>query len=652
MSDIPFHRIALDDPEFNLRDLLAVVRRRWAMIVLPFCLTVGGAVGLSIATPPAYRATSTVTVDKSPPVILLDRAGEVSMFADQAPTQAPNVATLAELIKSDLVRDGAVLRLAPTLGEDGAQDAVGGLTVQTIRDTELVRISVEHTDPNVAAGAANAIVESLVDMNLKGRRRRATEVRRFIDERLALAGQKLRESEVALVQYKDRHGDVSLAEETTLSLQRLAELEAQRVEARLPRLEAASLVNSLKSQLAALEIELSGLQKQFTSNHPAVIATRAKIAETTRRLEAETNRSRATEQSREQGLSSAIAQYESRIRGIPTREAELARLTRDTKEAEQIYLLLSSKLQQAIIAEASIGSAVQVVDAAKVPGSPAKHRARRTVILGAVLGLLVGAGAALFSEQLDATVRSAGEVEEVLGAPVLGAIPVAHRRDGVKVLRARGSPPLPLARMDRPSPFTEAYRTLRTHLLSVLPDRTRGCLLVTSALPTEGKSTTAANVALAFAHAGRRVWLIDGDLRHATLSRLLAAAASPGLAAVLVGRATALEVAKSTDYPNLSFVASGRATAEAPELLTTDRLGRFLETARAKADVVIIDSPALVPTTDAEAIAGAADGVLVVVKADKTDRPALAEMRQRLERVGARVIGAVLNRATDRPWRL
>jgi capsular exopolysaccharide synthesis family protein len=652
MSDIPFHRIALDDPEFSLRDLLAVVRRRWAMIVLPFCLTVGGAVGLSIATPPAYRATSTVTVDRSPPVILLDRAGEVSLFADQAPTQAPNVATLAELIKSDLVRDGAVLRLAPTLGDSGAQDAVSRLSVQTIRDTELVRISVEHTNPDVAAVATNAVVDSLVDMNLKGRRRRATEVRRFIDERLALAGQKLRASEVALVQYKDRHGDVSLAEETTLSLQRLAELEAQRVEARLPRLEAASLVNSLKSQLAALEIELSGLQKQFTANHPAVIATRAKIAETARRLEAETHRSRATEQSREQGLSSAIADYESRIRGIPTREAELARLTRDTKEAEQIYLLLSSKLQQAIIAEASIGSAVQVVDTAKVPTSPAQHRARRMVILGAVLGLLAGAGAALFSEQLDATVRSADEVEEVLGAPVLGAIPVAYRRDGVKVLRARGSPPLPLARMDRPSPFTEAYRTLRTHLLSVLPDRTRGCLLVTSALPAEGKSTTAANVALAFAHAGRRVWLVDGDLRHATLSRLLSDAASPGLAAVLVGRATALDVAKPTDYPNLSFVASGRATVEAPELLITDGLGRFLETARAKADIVIIDSPALVPTTDAEAMAGAVDGVLVVVKADKTDRPALAQMRQRLERVGARVIGAVLNRATDRPWRL
>src|SRR5688572_7965110 len=182
MSDLPLQRVTLEDPEFNLRDLLAVIRRRWLMIVLPFALLVGGAVGLSMGTPPAFSASTTVTVDKSPPVILLDRAGEVSMFAEQAPTQAPNVSTLAELIKSDIVRDGAVARLAPSLGERGAHQALGGLTVQTIRDTELVRISIEHTDPLVAADAANAVVDSLVDMNLKGRRRRATEVRRFIDE--------------------------------------------------------------------------------------------------------------------------------------------------------------------------------------------------------------------------------------------------------------------------------------------------------------------------------------------------------------------------------------------------------------------------------------------------------------------------------------
>ena len=642
--------VMLEEPEFNLRDFLDVLGRRWRIIVMPFVLLAGGAVGLSIATPPMYRASTTLTIDKSPPVILLDRGGEGSLFADQAVTQAPDVHTLAVLIKSDVVSEGAVTRLRPALGERGARAALARLSVQLVRDTEMVRVDIEHTVPSVAADAANAVVESLVDMNLKSRRRRATEIRQFIDKQLALAGQKLQVSEVELVDYKKQHGDVSLAEETSLTLQRLAELEAKRVEARLPRLESESLVASLKSQLASLEIELSGLQQQFTSKHPSVISTEAKIEQTKRRLQAEMSRNQQTEQSRERAMTAAIGQYENRIREVPTREAMLARLTRNTKEAEQIYLLLSSKFQQAIIAEASIGSAVQVVDVAKIPGSPAQNRARRTMLFGAVLGLVLGLTAALFIEQLDDTVRSAKDVEQVLGAPVLGVIPLAdRRRDGARSRRGTKLA-LPLALMDHPSSLTEAYRALRSHFLSALPDAKHNCFLVTSALPNEGKTTVAANLAVALAQTDRQVWLIDCDLRHSTLSGLFPGAESPGLAALLAGHAKPVDVVRPTDQPHLWFVATGPTAANAAELLVTHRLARFMEEARGSADVVLIDSPAILPATDAEEIGGRADGVLVVVRAGKTDRRALAEVRQRLERVGAHVIGAVLNFAAEGPW--
>ncbi len=644
-------RVTLEEPEFNLRDFLDVVRRRWRIIVVPFLVVLGGALGLSLATPPVYRASTTVTIDKSPPVILVDRAGEASLFADQPPTQAPDVNTLVELIQSDVVRDGALARLTPGLGERGANAALAGLSVQLIRDTELVRVNVEHTDPNVAADAANAVVASLVDMNLKARRRRATEVRGFIDTQLGLAGQKLRAGEAELVAYKNQHGDVSLAEETSLNLQKLAELEAQRMEAHLPRLEAESLTARLESQLATLEIELSGLQQQFTAKHPAVISTEAKIEETKRRLQVELSRNRQIEQSRERAIAAAIGRYEDRVHEVPTREAELTRLTRNTKEAEQIYLLLSSKLQQAIIAEASIGSAVQVVDTAKVPDSPAKSRARRTMLFGAVLGLMFGMGAALFIEQLDDTMRSAKDVEEALGAPVLGVLPlVARRRDGRKRRRG-GAASLPLAQVDRPSALTEACRTLRTHVLSALPDSKRNCLLVTSALPDEGKSTVVVNLALALAHGDRHVWLLDCDLRRSSLGRLFPEAESPGLAALLAGSAKPRDVVRPTDHPNLSFVASGPTASDAAELLGTHLLTQFLEEARTGADVVLLDSPAVVPATDAEEIADRADGVLLVVRAGKTDRRTLGEVRQRLEHVGARIVGAVLNGAPEGPWR-
>jgi len=640
----------LEEPAFNLRDFLDVLGRRWRIIVAPFAVIVGAAVGLSLATPPMYRASTTVTTDKSPPVILLDRSGgEVGMFSDQPTTQAPDVHTLAELVKSDVVREGAVARLKPRLGDRGASAAFASLNVQPVRDTELVRVTIEHVDPTAAADAANAIVDSLVEMNLKARRRRATEIRLFIYEQLGLAGDKLRDSETELVEYKNRHGDVSLAEETSLTLQRLAELEAKRVDVRLPRLESASLVANLQTQLASLEIELSGLEQQFTDKHPAVVSTKAKIDETRRRLQVETQRNQQTEQSRERAISAAIGQYEERVRGVPTRQADLARLTRNTKEAEQIYLLLSSKHQQAIISEASIGSAIQVVDTAKVPTAPAQLRARRTMTFGAILGLLLGMAAAFFVEQLDDAVRSAKDVEDVLGAPVLGAIPHVERpRSG----RRRGSgPPLPMAQMDSPSALTEGCRTLRTHVLSAFPSTARHCLLVTSALPGEGKSTVAVNLALALAHSGRQVWLVDCDLRRSTLSRVFPDAESPGLSACLAGLADTADVVRPTAHPNLSVVPSGSTAPNATELLGTTRFERFIDEARARADIVILDSPAAMPATDAEEISRAADGVVLVVRSGQTDRHALLEVRRRLERIGARIMGAVLNGAPEGPWR-
>jgi capsular exopolysaccharide synthesis family protein len=559
---------------------------------------------------------------------------------------------LAELVKSDVVREGAVGRLKPALGEQGANAALAGLSVQPVRDTELVRITIEHTDPSVAGAAANAVVDSLIDMNLKARRRRATEIQQFISQQLSLAGEKLRNSEAELVEYKDRHGDVSLAQETTLTLQQLAELEAKRVDVRLPRLESASLVRTLQSQLASLEIELSGLEQQFTERHPAVVATKAKIEETKRRLDAETTRDRQTEQSRERAIAAAIGRYEERIRSVPTREAELARLTRNTKEAEQIYLLLSSKYQQAIIAEASIGSAIQVVDTAKVPSAPAKLRARRTMLFGAILGLMFGVVAALFIEHLDDAVRSAKDVEDVLGVPVLGALPLVDmRRDRKKRHPPGAAPPLPLAQLDRSSALTEACRTLRTHVLSALPGAQGNCLLVTSALPDEGKSTVAVNLALALANADRHVWLVDCDLRRSRLSKIFPEAESPGLAAVLAGYARAADVVRPTNHAGLFFIASGLTAPDAAELLDAPHLVRFIDEARAAAQIVLMDSPAVMPATDAEEAGRRADGVLLVVRVGKTDRSALVEVRHRMERVGARIVGAVLNGAPEGPWR-
>lgn len=633
-----------EEREVTLRDYLELAQRRYWIIMAALAVALGAAVGVSLTPAPIYRTSTTLATDKTPPLVLMDTAGEFSLFPEQAAAQAPDVATLTQLIWSDVVREGAVTRLTPTLGRSAANAAIGGMSVQPVEDAQIVRINVEYTEPKAAALVANAIADSVIDMNLRARRRRITETRRFISNQLAVARGKLQASEVALVAFKDRHGDVSLAEDTSLKLQRLAELEAQRVSVRLPRLEEQSLAVGLQRQLATLEIDLHGQRQSLTAKHPARITTEARIVETKRRLETELSRSRKAERSRDQAITRAIKQYEKQLQRVPPLESELARFTRNLKEAEQIYLLLSTKLQHAHVAEASIGSAIQVVDVAKVPDAPMRSGARRTILFGAILGLTLGVGMALGVEQLDDTVRSAEDVESVLGAPVLGAIPLHEGENSRSRGRRRRIPSLPLfAQLDRQSPEAEAYRALRTHVLSAIPDVKQKCLLITSSLPGEGKSTIAANLAIALARTDRQVWLCDCDLRHSSLSGLFPEAGSLGLAAFLAEKTGVDSVVRRAEQPGLWFVASGHPVPNPAELLGAQRMARLVGEARTRADVVLLDSPAILPVTDAEVIGRQVDGALLVVKVGKTDRRVLAQARQRLERLGVHVVGAVLN---------
>ncbi len=638
-----------EEAEFSLRDFLdVVVRRRW-IIVLALVPVLGGAVGWALAMPPVYQASATLTVDKAPLVVLLDRGGPSSLVRSQAAAQAPDIFTLAEFIRSQTVRDRTMERLKATLGTERAETALNDLSAQPLRDTELVRLTVEHRDPEIAAAAANGVAESLIDLNRRARRQRLTATREFTEKQLETAAQKLRASEAAIVAFKNRHGDVSLSEETNLNLRKLAELEAKRVELRLPHLEAKALIAMLESHLASLEIERSGLLRNFTSQHPALISNEAKIAESKRRLEAELARSRQLEQSRERAITATMGQYEGKLRAVPGREAELVRLTRNIKEAEAIYLLLSTEFQQALIAEVSIDSAIQLVDAARVPGAPARQRARKTALFGGALGLMLGVTAALLVEHLDETVKSAEDVERVLGAPVLGEIPLVVTGSGGNRRRAGVLWPL-LVRLDDRSPVTEAYLALRTHVLSSIPHGDHCSLLVTSALPREGKSTIAANLALALARTGRQIWLVDCDLRHSGLGETFADGGSPGLIDLMKGEAELEDVVQWTEFPHLRFIPTGSPVTGAAELLSDERMGQMIGQARSRVDVVVLDSPAVLPAADAEVIGPRADGVLVVVRAGKTDRRALARTRQRLERIGVRVIGAVLNGVPDQGW--
>ncbi len=658
----------------TLPELLRIVRGRRRIVAVAFMLTTGAAVLLSLVTPPVYEASTTLISDSTPPVVLFANSGQETNLLQEQVGQAPDVATFTEIVKSQAVRDAAAARLSPVLGPAKATAALSHVSVQPLRNTAIVRISAASGDPNDAATAANALAQSVIALDLKARRRLVANARKFIGEQLKITRQKLRASEDMVTEFKNQNRDVSLSEQTLLNLRKLADLEARLADVRLQEQEARTgsvpaatstvsvpvatadgeprglvlqggpdpLVAGLQSQLSSLEVELSGLRKQFTPMHPQVVSIQAKIDETRRRLGAAVARNWATLATREQGLSADINEAQQTLMKIPTREAALASLTRNAKEAERTYLLLSEQFQGARIFEGSIGSSVRIVDVARPPGKPARPNRGLNTILGAVVGLMLGVTAAYAVEQLDTTVRSGEEASRFLDAPVLGVIrslPVGHGS-------AAGTLPL-MVPSEQTSGVAEEFRGLRTHLLAAMRTGRHKCLLVTSALPSEGKSTIAANLGAAIAQSGRSVWLMDCNLRHPALRAFFPEADSPGLSTLLAGHAVVEDIVRHTSQPRLDCIVSGPTVSSPAELIDTQLMAGLVTAARGSADVILLDGPALLPVADAEVLGLYVDGAIVVVRAGRTDRQSLIHTRERLRRAGVAVMGVVLNDRRD-----
>jgi capsular exopolysaccharide synthesis family protein len=307
---------------------------------------------------------------------------------------------------------------------------------------------------------------------------------------------------------------------------------------------------------------------------------------------------------------------------------------------------LRQELQRARIAEAVEAGQVEIVHAAPLPSAPLGTGMPMKLALGVVMGLALGAVGALLKDNLGTSFRRLDEMEKLLGVPGLALVPpiAARGRPRRGGAGADGGLEGSLATVSAPrSPSAEAYRTLRTHLIfspAVPPVKT---LAVTSPSASEGKTTTAANLAVAYARQGLRVAVVDCNLRKPRLHRVFGMAGEPGLAQLLLGHVPLGEALRETAVEGLSILPAGAPSPNPSELLGGERMREMLELLSGRFDRVILDTPALLASADAAILGTLADGVLVVARAGHTDRGAAQRAVQRLSRFGANVVGAVLN---------
>lgn len=332
-------------------------------------------------------------------------------------------------------------------------------------------------------------------------------------------------------------------------------------------------------------------------------------------------------------------------------EALLEMPSRTAEQEQQVELLqarvITLRQTYAQLLSSSPGSGaslLRVVDPAIAATEPASPRVLVNTLLAALFGLAAALALAFVLEHLDDTIKSPDDVQEIAGVPTLGVIAQ------VKSARKKGADRHVLATLLTPrSPVAEAFRTLRTNLDFASVDTPLRRLLITSAEPGEGKSTIAANIAVAFAQAGKKVILIDADMRRPSVHQLFEVPNSHGLTTLLrANEPGAGAVAHVTQEAGLRLITTGPLPPNPAELLGSERMRVLMSRLANEADLIVIDSPPLHAVTDAAVVARAVDGVVLVTQPGTTKRAALAQAKEALDRVGARVLGVVLNQVTDR----
>ena len=564
------------------------------------------------------------------------------------------------------------LRIVPL--SEAVAGVRGRISASPRESTNLIDVSYISDDPVMAP---RILVHAAEALRRYGARKVSIAARKevsFIEEEMAEARAQLQRSLERIQEFKESEvfTDLSLREQSLVNesqeiTERIQALEQNRTflsellhevdrvgvsEMDLVRLKA-SLPDDVNPQIGELVDEIREDQNEFqtvlterriTRDHPSAQAIAARIEDREAELQAAVRANLRTVENRLESQREQQIALRDRFQAFPELENQLQTLELQQEMDQGTFQYLVSQLYQARIMEAAASPYVDILDR-PIGASEIDPRGRMNILLGALLGLILGAGAAFFLEYLDRTVRTTADVEAFLGIPVLGVIP--RLRKVVKAEEKGEEPardtPLVVA-LDPLDPAAEAYRNLRMNLMFMsTEDEPVRTLLFTSPGPGEGKSTTALNFAVMLAQQGQRVLLLDADLRRPALHRSMDVLREPGLTNVLVGDAEIREAIRPNVLPNLDLLPAGPFPPNPSELLNSRSMERLVDDLEGKYSHVVLDSPPVLAVTDASVLGAHADGVAIVLRSGETEQKAAERSVDQLRRIGIRVFGAVLN---------
>jgi succinoglycan biosynthesis transport protein ExoP len=679
-----------DQSAVPLAHYLWILRRhRWRILGFVAACTAATIIVSSRLTP-VFESIATVDIDRQMPsaVIGQDATRMPSNDADQF------LATQIKLIQSDSVLRPVAEKYhllevekqysekAPHQAQEDAPILLKRLTVKRPPNTYLLLISYRSPDPHLAADVANGVAHSYVEHTYSIRFRSSASVATFMEKQLEELKAKMERSSAALVQFERELNVINPEEKTSILSSRLLQLNTEYTNAQTDRVRKESAWQSVQSgSLESAEVSTQGenlktlsakldeanqkfadVKTHFGPSHPEYRKAAVQVEEIKHQLhEARQDVAQRVQVeyresvSRETMLLKAVSETKAEFDRLNARSFEYQSLKREAEADKNLYEELIRKIREAGINAGFENSSIRIADPARAAVKPVFPKMGLNVFLAFLFSSLLAVGAAVLSDVLDKSIRDPEQIATLFKTEVMGSLPRVNSWRRRLVARPSESETAALVRADNISPdksertatgFEEAIRTLRNSILLGTFDRRLRSLMITSATPSEGKTTTAVHLAIAHAEQKHKTLLIDCDLRRPGVHSRLGIKQEPGLATILQnGMLWREKLIKLVDFPDLDILLGGSSSRRAADLIGA-RLPRILEEASADFDLIIIDSPPILGFPEPLQMAAAVDGVVVVTKAGETNRNAVSSALNTLQRVRANVVGLVLNEVT------
>jgi succinoglycan biosynthesis transport protein ExoP len=559
---------------------------------------------------------------------------------------------------------------------------LGSLGVKRVPSSRLMDVSFESTDPQFAARIVNEHIKNYQEQNIRSHYDETTRSTTWLRNELDELRIKVQESEDQRIAYERKNQIWTLDDKSNITTQRLADVNKALTDAQdermkkealfqfakagdiadVPQLRENPAFQALMQKRQTTTQEYNEALSQYGPNFPKVVRLQAQLKDIEQLIQKENvdtlNRIEIDYREalqRENMLGKALDQQKLEANTMAERMVEYNILKREAEASKTLYDGLMTKLKEVGISSALQSSNIRVVDPAMIPAYPSRPAKARNIALSFLVGLVGGIGLALMREYLDNTVKTPDDIETLARLPSLAVVPQfagsngnGSRRRLLQGIASNGHEKrIELVAQHLPkSQMSEAFRALRTSLLLSQPGRPPQVILVTSALPREGKTTAAANLAVTLAQLGDSTVLVDADLRKPGVGRLLNMASGKyaGLSSYLAGVSSLdLVIVPHPEIPNLAAIPTGPLPPNPADLLSSHKLAEAIAELRTKFKFVVIDSPPVMAATDAVILSVQTDGVLLVVRSGETPKEAFTRTRDLLVSVKCHILGVVLN---------